>query len=1118
MAQKPDPHPVRVFIGAPVRDRTERRFLARAIRHLEAIGESAVIMANFDVGPDHRQVDFLIATARQAVAIEVKGFRHAVTGAENGQWTMKIGAETRSVGFPYEQALRNRFSLTDLLRSSLPRRNDARQAIAGMLCLFPEAPAGSSVPSSNHKLTVGGFPAFATLLGTASALPLPLEHWEEIARSLNLTPLDESSDDPQTAIIDEFLAYTANLAESTAGPFVEAVVEEEEGQGPLPPLIPLLAKGTHVHIVGPSGVGKTRLVARLTADAARNGLVPLTVAARDFDGALLPLLRKAVARSTSYRLEALMQAAEAKARTVLVCVDALNECPRGRLPDLLAALQTISLRYGATILLTGQALPELPASLSGRVVSLSQPTRERAKVLVEAHLGRPLDVSEQSMLEIVSSAQDASVLAEVLATHSTVDGRFALYDAFTSDRLPDDSHRHELHKALGDLAITMREAYSTRIGEPGAARLLGRAGRDAAAGSKLLAEAQRGALLISDAGSVRFRHDLIADYFSADYLLRNAQDISDLLRLSTRPINAELREFVLGGCSTTEEALHLLDADLPFSVIDAALSGRCGAVPRTLMLDRCRDVIDRIEAAYSQLEFSLPLEADGLPVRAAMSFSQPFELTPRELKAAFALSVAVNAGLFDRLMRTLAVVDARLWAEARRLRQENPELKRNIPGMVFGSLYGEHFQPKGARLLRHLFSNIVNERIWRQEASVSVDLNAELDDFEKKSPGQLFLLLAMHRAYLDIDISLPKRAAELVQHVWKLGIYHLRLMLMDLIHFTGRRAPQEQRQEIYDILMGFLSDNAWMNAILMDAISAVGDIPFGLTVENILADYEQIAGEPLSDETARRALSSYSCTYDHPASDLFCEAFNERLSNEQRSAVLVRALNDPTAASMSLEFAMRELGRYPSEESIPVLTQYSFVPKQDTESAQSSVVCFVEAIAQLARLGQPLIPIGDLSSDPDIRAWQGVRQLIHSFNCSPQPASEDIDAQWAAFRDAGDGAAMDVLLKIHESQVFPGDVRLDFATSCRDGLRALCLAVMEPEYVASSMFLRMLLEPGKAGRAERQAEMLRSHRRYALSCLGLVGRSSDRERIERWREDPQLGESAVRALRSIESR
>ncbi len=1045
-------------------------------------------MANFQVGPDQRQVDFLIATARQAIAIEVKGYRHAVTGAENGRWTMRVGAETCPLGYPYDQALGNRFALADCLKPSLPAGGDARAAIAGMLCLFPEAPAGSSLPPSNCKLTVGGFAAFATLLEAPSKLPLPLTQWEGLARSLNLTPLEASVDDPQTAVIGEYLAHSADLAETTVGPFVDVMIEGEEGQRPLPPIIPLLASGTHVHLVGPSGVGKTRLVARLVADAARNGIVPLTVAARDFDGTFLPLLRKAVARSTAHRLELLMQAADMKARTVLVCVDALNECPRGRLPDLLAALQTVSLRYGATVLLTGQALPDLPASLGGRVVPLAQPARERAKMLVEAHLGRSLDSTDETMLEIVSSAQDASVLAEVLARHSSIDGRFALYHAFTFDRLPEGSRRHELHRALGDLAMTMREAYSTSIGEPAAARLLGRASRNGATGSAFLAEAAQAALLVSDGGSVRFRHDLIADYFSADHLLRKAGDVAELVRLSTRPINAELPEFVLGGCSTAEEVSYLLDADLPFSVIDAALYGRCGAVPRTLLLDRCRDVIDRIEAAYAELEFALPLEADGLPVRAAASFRRPFELTPRELKAAFALSTAANAGLFDRLMRMLAVVDTHLWTEARRLRQENPGLKRNIPGMVFSSLYGEHFQPKGATLLRHLFNNIVNERIWRRGASVSVDLNAELDDFENKSPGQLFLLLAMHRSFLDLNISPPDRAAELVLHVWKLGIYHLRLMLMDLIHFTGRRASEHQRQELYDILMGLLSDNVWMNSILMDAISAVGEIPFGLTVENILADYEEIAREPLSDETARRALSSYTCTYDHPASDLFCEAFNERLSRENRSAVLVRALYDPTAASMSLEFAMRELGRYPSTEATPVLTQFSFVPKQETESVQSSVVCFVEAIGQLARLGQSLVPIEDLSPDPDIWAWQEVRQLIHSFNISPQPAPKHFDALWTAFRAAGDGAAMDVLLRIHELQVFRGDVQLDFTACCGDGLRSLCLAVIEPGYVASSMFLRFLREAGKVGREEREAEMVRNHRQYALACLILRGR------------------------------
>jgi len=1104
----PPPSDVRVFIGAPITDRTEQRFLAHARQSLEAAGESAVILANFELGSARRQVDFLIATASQAVAVELKGYRHAVIGSESGEWCVGVGGGARSVGFPYAQARDNRFLVADALRLLLPRGSDARAAIAGMLCIYPEVPRGSSLPSSGHKLTIGSFSDFMDLMRRPSLLPLPICQWEQLAASLNLSPVSAAESDAEAAIVGEFLAHCADLAEATAGPFVEAHVDSGNGQETLPPLVPILAESGRVHLVGPSGVGKTRLVARLIAEAARGGMFPLAVAARDFDGQLLPLLRKSVARSTGRRFETVMRAAEATGSRILVCVDALNECPRDRLSELIASLQTAALRYGATILLTGQALPELPASLQGKVIRLAQPDRERARTLTEAHLGRPLESSEQNMLEVVASAQDASVLAEVLARHGSVDARFALYDAFTTGRLPETAHRHDLHAALGELAARLRESYATKIAASAAARLLGRAMPDGVTGSQALAEAEAAALLVKEDGCVRFRHDLIGDYFTADRLLRLTEE-ENLAQEAARPINRELQQFVLGGASIAVAVARLLDTSISDGTIDAALYGRCGELPRHMLLDRCREVVDRIEAAYTKLSFSLPIEGDGPPARAALAFPVPFDLSPRELKAASALSAAVNAGMFETVMQMLFAIDEHLWSEARRLRAEHPDLKRNIPAMVFGSLYGEHFQPKGGALLQQLFSNISNERIFRTGVRPDFDINAELDGFEEKSPGQLFLLLAMHRSQFGADLGLPSRAAELIPFVWSRGIYHLRLMLMDMVHLNGRGAPDGQRQEIFEILNGYLSDNAWMNWILVDAISAVGALEFGITVEGIVAEYEQIAGEPISEETGRRALSAYVATYDHPASDLYCEAFYEGISTPTRSAVLVRALADPTADPMSLDFAIRDLGRYPSDEAVPQLKKLSLTPIIGTSSMQASVAVFAEAIGQLGRMGEGLPPIADLSANATLRAWQQVRPLIYAFNTAAPTTQGVINALWAAFREAGAGAALDVLLRLmRDSQVFKSGARLNFIASCRDGMRVLCLAAIEPGYAAETLFPVY----------DRAGELVQRHRQFALACLGEVGRSSDRERVERWLEDAGLGADAVRTLRAIQAR
>lgn len=908
MTVKSPPTTPIVFYGAPISNGTELRFLASVRGHLKAEGVAAVIMANFHLGPKKRQIDFVIATARQCVAVELKGYRRPISGTENGDWKMTVGSVEHSVGFPYDQALSNRFAVSDALKEKIASASDTRGAVSGLLCVYPEIPAGSSVPESNAKLHVGDFDTLAMLLRKDALLALPLSTWEAFARSMGLVPEANLAAFGERNYIGDYLANCLELAELALGPHVEAEQETEDGPSPLPPLLPFVENSVNIHLFGPSGVGKTHHISRLVIEVARAGVIPVVIAARDFDGQLLPLLKVAVARATNVPFKTLMRSAQKSARTVLLCVDALNECPIGRLPEFLAALQTVTIRFGVTVLLTGQDLPDLPSSLQGKVFRLVQPGKDRCRRLVEAHAGRPITENEASILEVVTSAQDASILAETLNRSVNIDGRFQLYHAFTMGRLADVPNKALLHAALGDLAARMREGYTQKIAQHAAALNLERAAKINGTAQSLLDDAERVTLLVNDQGAVRFKHDLIADFFASDHLLRTAENASNLRRLIERPINAELREFVLGGTTPTSETMALLDGDIGNAVIDAALNGRCGAAALRIIQDRCLDAIDKIEFSYCQLSFSLPLDGQKLPSRSEFVLPAQFDLSVNEQIAAAAFSTAIFTNLFEPVMKMLGKVDDHLWRESRRLRREQPELQRNVPALVFSGLYGVHGQPKGGELLRNLFSSIVNGRIMRGTLLGGTDVNAELDNFEQLSPGQLFLLLSMHRAQLARKLPLPSRIVELIPVVWKTGIYHLQLQLLDLIHFGGQSAPDKQKEAIHEVLTGYLSDNAWMNMALVDAITAVGELDFGISIEGVTAELNDIAEQPPSDEISARACSAYTATYDHPSDDVFCEAFYERVSPIVRAAVLVRVISDHSIDSMTLGFAVRELG------------------------------------------------------------------------------------------------------------------------------------------------------------------------------------------------------------------
>lgn len=183
-------------------------------------------------------------------------------------------------------------------------------------------------------------------------------------------------------------------------------------------------------------------------------------------------------------------------------------------------------------------------------------------------------------------------------------------------------------------------------------------------------------------------------------------------------------------------------------------------------------------------------------------------------------------------------------------------------------------------------------------------------------------------------------------------------------------------------------------------------------------------------------------------------------------------------------------------------------PIVETHSKQASVAVFCNAISQLARMGETLAGSEEFSHTSTLRAWQLVRPLIYAFNATPTPEITAINRLWDSFRAAGDGVTVDVIYLIMEhSRHFVGDANVDFILHCSEGIRSICLSVLQSSYTTETLF-----------KYESGTELIGKHRQFAFSCLSRVARSSDKGLIESWLEDPLFGEDAVKTLRTIESR
>jgi len=122
---------LQIFHGDRVTNPAEIACARQLKRDLEAEGVEAVLLANVTLGPRRRQIDLIVATPATAVVVEIKAYVHPVHGGVNGPWSVEQdnGSKRELDGSnPYQQALENRFTVTDCLREQDER--DTKDAVA----------------------------------------------------------------------------------------------------------------------------------------------------------------------------------------------------------------------------------------------------------------------------------------------------------------------------------------------------------------------------------------------------------------------------------------------------------------------------------------------------------------------------------------------------------------------------------------------------------------------------------------------------------------------------------------------------------------------------------------------------------------------------------------------------------------------------------------------------------------------------------------------------------------------------------------------------------------------------------------------------------------------------
>jgi hypothetical protein len=1081
---------VEVFLGKPIEVPSEHQFLARLQRDLHALGVSARILANLQVGRDgDRQVDFVVTTAQRTTVVELKTYPGPImNGPRNGPWRVGVGAgvmEDRRN--PLEQALGASQYFSDELhafagRADVPGPTGPKfwSDLDAVACAFPALPEGSTWELRKHVELIGYDALLHRLQEPGPSLQWSQEDWDGFVQNLNLYRADDAPENllrrAGAAAVDAYGGLYQEAHGDTVS-IASTAVAVDGMPADRPDVSELLAGGSTVLLCGASGTGKTLWARDIAIELAAAGHLPIWIEADMCDGPFHTACAQAVAPYTALNVNELLKAADAGGRAVAFIVDDLSKIPAQGRRRLLDGLRTARVRAsGRGVLITDQHAEH--ASQFGRHVEIELLLPDddgRREVLAAYKHAELIDRCEAFVtpLELSVAARCADDLGPDFS-HAE------LFDTYVDKLvLGDPVTRGALRSIAAHMAAELRPFQ--RRGD--VARQLRRA---LGMSDDQVRTVFGCALLVAARGRIAFRHEQFERFMAAEALLLDDSDPVVLSRRLNSPSASGLRADVIALEEDRARLGTLLSlCEDPDVLVDAA-SGRLGSAAAEVVARVFADALNEACVRTTESAVRLQVESDTL---SSCDWDLPTHASHAQTAQLSAIGRLLAEGTWINGVDVLLRYTDELCAQA--VEEADPKLANALTGHVFAATYV--LAPSGGPPATPLVQAATNHfRLGRDNPDrvlVVVDCLLPGDT----EPGRGALWIATHLLRFS---DLPLRVDVITRCVGDIA-YHLRLMGLQLAEERSWRLTDEEREAIADEIEALSTNNLMLNSLRLEVLGALGRVQPANTEEDIAAEIEatlSMKGDPLAD---KRAYGIISSQFESEIIGPYYEVVSA-LPPEKRLQLLAMALDGCEYGWTTDAFILDEIKDLAVPEVRDAVGRYvaRFGPEQ-CMSPHFSMQATMRAITLLARAGLPVPESSVGERDP---AWQSAMELMGAA------ASEDDEVladAWKRFAIEHPDAVASFVGKLTSvRRMSEGGAllqRLEGAIP-QAAIEALVDALEHPERIHSI--------------GGRDFDL----RRDIVARLTEIGDQRVAEALRRFADDPEIGQAATKAVRAIEAR
>lgn len=728
---------IEIYIGDLVQHQSEQATLSRLIKLLESPQQSAIIFANVSIRG--HQIDAIVATEKQALVIEAKGFHRSVKGSTNGPWQVRLASgQWKEFRNPYVQARDAALALRDAMCAF----TGSHAPYPGAAVVFvPAIPMGSDPFSGDFKVSVIGLDGLKDLFKTAQVGAWPIHRWRAFATHLGLSPVSSlaTACDRSLAEAEAILRqYSAAYGHTYADPasVVSFPCQVDESLMSSDDVVVWAAEGrTDILLEGPSGCGKTILANQAGCAFTARGGVAVTLPIKDYAGSLKNLLDREIGLLIGQPAKNVLNAARRANRPLLFIIDGYNECAPSEQASLSRGLAALARLYEANLLITSQRGIARSGLLPLRLIKVAPATLEtKAAIALSAMGGGSLPPQLNQLLDMITTGLEARLIGE-LGRDLFPASRYALFDLFARKRLA--AAATDGITFLTRLAGWLTERIAFSLSRRDLDRLL-----HLHETSYVLVERLYAAGLLTQRGArVSFVHELFLDAFAAEHVLRQAAGNPEIvLQALATPRNGGRKTMIIGAIDDDTLLAPVLAGLTDSAAVTSCLEGACGVSAQTWAKRQCGALWKRLQLEAAGVRFRMNEKGwNGLEFEESTLISW----TPSERAFLAAMPVwVVEGNHLDEALEAIETLDRRIAEETDRLRKEAGKNQIALQSGLFAIAYvGQSVAtPAITRICAGLHGGLFRTASTTLTQTIQQRLTAD-----NLSPGQLYLLLALSR-------------------------------------------------------------------------------------------------------------------------------------------------------------------------------------------------------------------------------------------------------------------------------------------------------------------------------------------------------------------------------------